>query len=103
MTPKEIWKEAHDALATRLHTSWFPLNPVLLTSNEKSHTNLCNVQKTLCIVDLCNLSFRTTGPKVSLIVPCSFTQNERLALSGDVAITAVPKMQLIFPLVLTVS
>ena len=61
---------------------------------------------TLCIADLSTLNLSITGPKVSSIVPHSFTQNDRLALSGDVAVMAgsfMPKMRIILLLVLTVA
>ena len=61
---------------------------------------------TLCIADLSTLNLSITVPKVSSIVPRSFTQNDRLALSRDVAVMAgsfMPKMRIILLLVLTVA
>ena len=76
-------------------------------SNENSQHNVKYfLQKimTLCNADLSTLNLSITVPKVSSIVPWTFTQNDRLALSGDVAVTAgsfIPKIILL--LVLTVA
>ena len=61
---------------------------------------------TLCNADLSTLNLSITVPMVFSIVLRSFTQNDRLALSGDVAVTAgsfMPEMRIILLLVLTVA